>query len=61
MKDILTLRRNDVVTLRHNRETLTGTFKAGEQFKFLRLTGYGVWLSRIGDNAKLGVVYGDIA
>ena len=54
MNDIKTLKRNDISPMSGD------VFKAGDKFKFLGLTGYGVRLSRIGDNAKLGVVAADI-
>lgn len=61
MKSITTLKRNDTVTLCRNCSTMNGdTFLAGQTFRFLALTGYGVRLSRDGDRAKLGVSAADI-
>lgn len=56
MKSISTLKRGAVVTLNTDSSTLTGNFKAGENFKFLGIhNGSFVRLSRVGDNAKLMV------
>ena len=61
MKDINTLKSGDIVTLNRDCKPMSGVeFKAGDKFKFLGLTGYGVRLSRIGDCAKLGVIATDI-
>jgi hypothetical protein len=54
MKNIASLKRFAVVTLNTDAATLTHTFKAGDQFKFLSpFNGFAVKLSRIGDCAKL--------
>lgn len=54
MKNIASLKRNAVVTLNTDAATMTHTFRAGDQFKFLStFNGFAVKLSRIGDCAKL--------
>jgi len=64
MKNIETLKRNEVVILNRDCSPMSGLqFKAGETFKFLGWyggTGNLCRLSRVGDNAKLMVVPADI-
>lgn len=62
MKNIETLKRNEVVTLNRDCQPMSGdTFKAGDKFKFLGWhCGCLVRLSRIGDCAKLTVLPVDI-
>ena len=64
MKNIETLKRNEIVTLNRNHSPMSGDlFAAGDKMKFLGwYGGFGnlVRLSRASDNAKLTVLPADI-